>query len=438
MGQRRNCPWWCAAALLLAALQTSRTAWGREAPLAHVIGGGPAGLASASALAEAGWRVHLYQHHPEAPPRQHLAVVGLNTARWLASQGCQALQPVSERGVFDLGALRLRRVALAQQAPPRDYPDCWIAGASTHLAPIAAIEAALRERAASRGVTLLSGKRVLDVRAEEGGSRLVLEGSPDALETPPAQLVVDASGRGSRLPWSGQVPPRDEASAAKTLSSWMSLARFDAQEGAPRIVGSDASQGQRYQRAHPGQADLLLFRVADPRVPNAVVVGGVQRYRDGRGQLSVEHPSRRERPTADQRDALLLAVMRELGLDGNALQLETAATFWAGLSRLSTYWNRNPFAPIVVVGDRAIEPHLRMGSGVSSAAAAAVLVAQLAAALNPQDRSSTPDAVRMAVAAFERKMALLADRLVETAAAYLPAHESWLNAFVPRSFAVQD
>lgn len=443
MGREWNGLRWCAAAaLLLAALQPVRPAWGREAPLARVIGGGTAALASSIELKKKGWRVE--QFFPNVPPRQHLAVVSFGAARWLAAQGCTSLQPVEERGVFDQGALRRRRIALPTSLPRLGYPGLWIAAASTHVAPIATIEHALRERAASLGVSFFPGTRVLDVLSKEGGSRLSFDQPPPSADASPAQLVVDASGRGSQVRWSGVLPGRDVAPTAAELSSWMSLAQFDLPViGSRAIDGSRASepwpsQGQGQRPSPPGLADLLLFRVADPQHPKAVVIGGVQRYRDGRGQLSVTHrASKEQRPTPEQRDALLLAVMKELGLDGNTLRLETGATFWADLSRLTSYWNANPFAPVVTVGDRAIEPHVLMGSGVSSAIASAVLLSPLAAALQQPEDQQDLDRVRAAGAAFARQMGALADALVETAAAYLPRHDSWLSAFVPPSFATQ-
>jgi len=413
--------WVVGAALVLAALHAQGRAWGRgEAPLARVIGGGPAAFAAAIVLRGAGWEVE--QSFPALPPRGHLAVVGLNAARWLQAHGSgDVLHAVTERGVLDGGELRRAPLYMSSTGAQPRFPWNWI-GRSTQLAPVGAIEGALRQRAEALGARLLPGTTVLDVMAVEGGSHLrcaEASGREQPTTGLPARLVVDASGLGSILRWNGVLPQRRVATRDQALSSWMSLAPLGASVPAPpRGV------------ALP---ELLLLRVADPAAPSAVVVGGVQRCRDGRGQLSLEHGDRGAQPTPAQRDALLSQVVAQLSLDPTTLLLDSAATFRAGLSRIDRYWNGDPVAPIVCLGDRAIEPHLRMGSGISSALAAVTLLLPLATSLHRQDPSLNPTAAEAALGAYAQQMQGLADALAEMARGFLPDHESWLKSFVPPS-----
>ena len=395
------------------------------APLARVIGGGPAACAAAIVLRNAGWAVE--QYFPALEPRHHLAVVGLNAARWIASQGIAAqasgpvLQAVRERGVFDGG--RLRRAPIYESPTGRAprWPWNWI-GRSTHLVPIGALEWALRGRAQALGVELFPGARALDVHAVGGGSQLRFTGTSggEARTTgAPAQLVVDASGLGSSVSWNGQLPERRVAAQDAALSSWMSVV--------PLAAGASATG------ASAALPELLLFRVPDPAARFTAVVGGVQSYRDGSRQLSLEHADRLRSPTNAERNALLTHVATQLGLNAATLELDSAATFRAGLSRVARYWNGDASAPVVCLGDGAIEPHLRSGSGVSSSLAAAALLLPLAGGLQRGLRDMDTDTAAAALRAFAGQMAVLANAQAEVARALLVDHELWLNSFVPPS-----
>ena len=410
------CTAWCAQGVALAA---------GAAPLARVIGGGPAAYAAAIELRKVGWGVE--QYFPALEPRRHLAVVGLNAAQWMASQGIASqasgpvLEAVRERGVFDGG--RLRRAPIYESPTGRAprWPWNWI-GRSTHLVPIGALERALRGQAQALGVELFPGARVLDVRRVEGGSQLLLTGTSggNAVTTEAlAQLVVDASGLGSSVRWNGRLPERSVAPQDAALSSWMSVVPLAARASATASSGA--------------LPELLLFRMPDPAAGFEAVVGGVQSYRKESRQLSLEHTNRLRRPTEAERNVLLTQVARRLGLDVSTLELESAATFRAGLSRIVGYWNGDASAPVIRLGDLAIEPHLRMGSGVSSALAAAALLRPLADGLKRQLWGQDAAAGRAALFAFTAQMATLADAQADMARIFLPDHNQWLDSFVPPS-----
>lgn len=404
------CPAWCAQGVASA---------GGGAPLVRVIGGGPAACAAAIQLRNAGWAVE--QYFPALEPRHHLAVVGLNAARWIASQASgQVLQAVRERGVFDGGQLRRAPIYASATGRAPGFPWNWI-GRSTHLVPIGALEQVLRGQAQALGVELFPGARVVDVQRVEGGSHLLFtatSGGASVTTRVPSQLVVDASGVGSSVRWDGRLPERRLEVRDQALCSWMSVVPLAA---AAAAAGASAAL-----------PELVLFRVPDPAARSTSVVGGVQSYRDGSRQLSLEHADRLCSPTNAVRNALFTEVATRLGLDPATLLLDAAATFRAGISRVG-YWNGDASAPVIRLGDLAIEPHLRMGSGVSSALAAAALLLPLAGGLQRGLRYKDTGTAAAALRAFAGQMAALADAQAEVARALLVNHELWLNSFVPPS-----
>ena len=131
--------------------------------MAHilVIGGGIAGTASALALHKAGWRVTVYEAHPEP-------TADTGAFLTLASNGMRALAQVdasaavtavgfplrSMRVLDDTGAV-VAHVPLGEAADPLLRYRCLQRGA---------LAAALRAEAARRGIAITYGARLVSVQ----------------------------------------------------------------------------------------------------------------------------------------------------------------------------------------------------------------------------------------------------------------------------------
>ncbi len=160
--------------------------------MAHilVIGGGIAGTASALALHKAGWRVTVYEAHPEP-------TADTGAFLTLASNGMRALAQVdasaavtavgfplrSMRVLDDTGAV-VAHVPLGEAADPLLRYRCLQRGA---------LAAALRAEAARRGIGITYGARLVSVQdAPDGVTAHFADGS-----TATGDLLVGADGLNS-------------------------------------------------------------------------------------------------------------------------------------------------------------------------------------------------------------------------------------------------
>jgi flavin-dependent dehydrogenase len=163
-----------------------------------VVGGGPAGSASASWLARAGHRVVLFER--ERFPRFHIGesllasvndVLGAIGADDLVGQ---AGFPQKWGATFMTGDGAVERHADFGVAPGVRSPQTW-------QVPRATFDHLLLRHAAGSGVDVRERHRVLDVAFDEGGVTATVQplDGGDRPRTWRAQVIIDASGRGSLL-----------------------------------------------------------------------------------------------------------------------------------------------------------------------------------------------------------------------------------------------
>ena len=156
-----------------------------------VVGGGPAGSAAATMLARKGWRVRLYER--DRFPREHVG---------------ESLLPASMPVLAELGALPAVEAAGflpkygATMVWGRD-PDPWSwsfresSPRYPHAFQVvrARFDEILLGNAASEGVDVREGCRVLEADAGPSGATLRVEDGGGRAHTARARFVVDASGQ---------------------------------------------------------------------------------------------------------------------------------------------------------------------------------------------------------------------------------------------------
>ena len=156
-----------------------------------VVGGGPAGSAAATMLARKGWRVRLYER--DRFPREHVG---------------ESLLPASMPVLAELGVLPAVEAAGflpkygATMVWGRD-PDPWSwsfresSPRYPHAFQVvrAQFDEILLRNAASEGVDVREGCRVLDAEAGPSGATLRVEDGDGREHTARASFVVDASGQ---------------------------------------------------------------------------------------------------------------------------------------------------------------------------------------------------------------------------------------------------
>ena len=156
-----------------------------------VVGGGPAGSAAATMLARKGWRVRLYER--DRFPREHVG---------------ESLLPASMPVLAELGVLPAVEAAGflpkygATMVWGRD-PDPWSwsfresSPRYPHAFQVvrAQFDEILLRNAASEGVDVREGCRVLEADAGPSGATLRVEAAEGAEHTARARFVVDASGQ---------------------------------------------------------------------------------------------------------------------------------------------------------------------------------------------------------------------------------------------------
>jgi flavin-dependent dehydrogenase len=163
-----------------------------------VAGGGPAGSAAAAWLAGKGHRVVLFER--DRFPRFHIGeslLASVNDV--LAAIGAddlvrQAGFPQKWGATFLTGDGRVERHADFAVAPDVRAPQTW-------QVPRATFDHLLLRHAASRGVEVHEGARILEVEFDDDGVTVTAQGGGAGPPARPvrAQAIVDASGRGALL-----------------------------------------------------------------------------------------------------------------------------------------------------------------------------------------------------------------------------------------------
>lgn len=195
------------------------------APVA-VVGAGPAGLAAALALSQAGLHAFVLDARPLPAPGEPLPAEGRTTAllepalALLAKLGVwPALEPEAE----PLSALRLVSLADHDAEPEADVTftaaEIGLARFGCNLR-VEQLRAALLERARAQGVRLLGGTALLGLRREEGALRLLHERGEERVA-----LVVAADGRRSTARRALGIPARERPSGRTAIGLGFTHAR---------------------------------------------------------------------------------------------------------------------------------------------------------------------------------------------------------------------
>lgn len=161
-----------------------------------VIGGGPAGSATACRLARAGRRVVLFER--DRFPRFHvgeslLATVNDSLEEIGASDVVRAQGfPAKWGATFGTGDGMFERFADFSVSPEVRQPQTW-------QVPRARFDEVLLRHAATSGADVREGHRVLDVAFDAGGATVSFRDAAEAAHDVRVEAVVDASGRSGLL-----------------------------------------------------------------------------------------------------------------------------------------------------------------------------------------------------------------------------------------------
>ncbi len=344
---------------------------------AVVVGGSIAGLCAARVLADAFGRVTLLEQDvlPEGPEPRRGTPQACHVHGLLAygSRLLEELFPGLDAELAGAGAPALRIGRDVGYLSAYGWSPCFEPTIPFRTASRPLLEQRLRRRVlALDRVSVLGGRQVTGLLASPGGDRVhgVVHGGPGGGEERlEADLVVDASGRGSRAP------------------GWLErLGRSTPDES---VVDSFAGYATRTYEDIPPLLDgwKSVFLLGTPENPRGGVILPIE---NGRAQVTVVGLVRDYPPTDEEGFAAFAGTLRgphlRRAMDSarpvsDIQGTRSTANRWLHYERL-----RDQPAGLVVVGDAACTFNPIYGQGMTVAASGAVLLGELLRRSVPAER----------------------------------------------------
>ncbi len=337
-----------------------------------VIGGGIGGLLAARMLAARFERVTVLERYPypadpaSPAPASRRGAPQSRCLHLLMAGGAAAFDEVVpgwREALVGLGAVPIDASADAAMQFPAGWLPRTPSGIITYACSRSLLERVLRRALeAQANVQVLEGQQVVALlgtgRRVTGVRTAGVDGSGETSVA--ADLVVDASGRGSRLPeWLGTVPDRaaspvDETvvdSGTQYVSRWFELAPYDAPDWHCLSVapaGSHARAAMMLRAEHDCWGVVLLAPAGDPLPADDKAF---LEFTDGLGGGRLRAALERAKP---------LGPIQHYGIAGNRLRHYDRVPDWP--------------AGLVALGDSACALDPYFGLGMTVAARGVVLL----------------------------------------------------------------